>query len=189
MAMNRRNVLAGLGTIVVGGGVAFGSGAFSRVTATREMSIQTSADSNANLELTPNNTNIANESGGEGDELAIDGTDFNTDAVTVYKSAFDIIQSSGEREVAIDVPSSQSFASITFKAYASENDDISSDVDLSSQYVTLSSGGDLVVGIEVDTNDTATSSESYGDPVTIEAVQDSGDFAISGLGDSGQDES
>jgi hypothetical protein len=189
MGMNRRNVLAGLGTIVVGSGAVLGSGAFSQVTATREMSIAPSADSSANLELIANNSDIASDSGGAGSELEIDGTSFNTDAETIYKNAFDITQSSGnDQEVAINVPTGPSFASITFYAYGSENDDISGEVDLSSQYVTLSSGADLVVGIEVDTDDTASSSDSFDDTVKIEAVQDSGDFTISGLNDSNQDE-
>lgn len=39
MKMNRRNVVAGLGTVVAGGGLALGSGAFSTAEASRELEV------------------------------------------------------------------------------------------------------------------------------------------------------
>lgn len=51
MGMNRRKVLVGLGTIVAGGGVAFGSGAFSQVSAQRTVTAETKGDGNAYLDL------------------------------------------------------------------------------------------------------------------------------------------
>jgi len=51
MSMNRRNVLVGLGAIVASGGAALGTGAFSSVEANRDVTIETSADDGALLEI------------------------------------------------------------------------------------------------------------------------------------------
>lgn len=51
MGMNRRKVLVGLGTVVAGGGVAFGSGAFSQVSAERTVTADTTGDGSAYLVL------------------------------------------------------------------------------------------------------------------------------------------
>lgn len=62
MGMNRRKVLVGLGTIVAGGGVAFGSGAFSQVSAQRTVTAETKGDGSAYLDLS-----------GDGDYLSSSG--------------------------------------------------------------------------------------------------------------------
>lgn len=56
MAMNRRNVLIGLGTVAAGGGAVFGSGAFSTVEADRTVSVATVGDASAILSLDPNDS-------------------------------------------------------------------------------------------------------------------------------------
>jgi len=62
MGMNRRKVLVGLGTIVAGGGVAFGSGAFSQVSAQRTIETSTAGDGGAYLSLS-----------GDGNYVSLDG--------------------------------------------------------------------------------------------------------------------
>lgn len=51
--MKRRTVLVGLGTLTVGGGVAFGTGAFSRTDAERGVTVSTAVDDAALLRLGP----------------------------------------------------------------------------------------------------------------------------------------
>jgi len=70
--MNRRNVLVGLGTAAAGSGIVFGSGAFTQVTANRDVSFDIETDDEALLDINP---------GGdvEAVELADGALDINTD--------------------------------------------------------------------------------------------------------------
>jgi hypothetical protein len=51
MNVTRRNVLLGLGTMTIGGGAAFGSGAFSQVEAERSVTVDVAEDSDALIAL------------------------------------------------------------------------------------------------------------------------------------------
>jgi len=53
MALSRRNVLIGLGTLVTGAGAALGTGAFTTVTAERTVNVETAGDASAALALEP----------------------------------------------------------------------------------------------------------------------------------------
>lgn len=184
MAMNRRNVLIGLGAVTAGGGALVGTGAFSQVDATREITIGTAADSSAELELSPGDSDIASSSGGEGNELSISASNLNTDATTIYRDVFDISHSEGSARYIEMGSVSLNFGTATFYAYPSANDDISSKVDLSSNYVTLNSGATLTVGLEVQTDDTASSTESTsGATTTIEAAANSSNLDGSDSGE------
>ncbi|GGL58604.1 hypothetical protein [Halocalculus aciditolerans] len=67
MDMNRRKVLLGMGTAAIGSGAAFGSGAFTSVTADRTASFTVSADDSAYLTLS-----------GDGDYVSASGNPSNT---------------------------------------------------------------------------------------------------------------
>jgi len=79
MRLNRRNTIIGLGTIVVGGGAALGSGAFSTVTAERSVEV--------------NVINDAGEIAEEFVDVVIDPTDFDSvgvlDADTVVDGDYE----------------------------------------------------------------------------------------------------
>jgi len=85
MKLNRRNTLIGLGTIVAGGGAALGTGAFSSVEADRDVSLETTGDSDALLQL-----EVSGELAGTGDTISIDGDDLNLDALTTYSGALTV---------------------------------------------------------------------------------------------------
>ena len=53
MKLTRRNALIGMGTVAAGAGVIGGTGAFTSVQADRTVSVQTTADSSAALQLIP----------------------------------------------------------------------------------------------------------------------------------------
>lgn len=86
MQLHRRAILVGIGTAAVGSGAVFGSGAFTQVQATRDLTIGVDEDSTALLALEQNPNISAVFSHGNG-ELAIDsdrvgsGTGFNTGTV------------------------------------------------------------------------------------------------------------
>ena len=70
--MNRRNVLLGLGTAAAGSGIVFGSGAFTQVQAERDLTIGIDDDSNALLELNPNDDLASVFQASDTGELVID---------------------------------------------------------------------------------------------------------------------
>ena len=83
--MNRRKLLAALGT-AVGGSTVLGTGAFTSVSADRSVSVEVADDSNAFLGLVPGDTGLVTEDGGTL-RINLDGTGtgasgVNFDAVT-----------------------------------------------------------------------------------------------------------
>jgi len=97
MKMNRRNVLIGLGTAVVGGGAAFGSGAFSNVEANRSLSVSTTDDSGAYLTLTSGSYSSFETGDSAGNSvLSIDVSNLNDDAKTTLTGAFGIENNTGD---------------------------------------------------------------------------------------------
>ena len=91
MAMNRRNVLIGLGTVAAGGGAVLGTGAFSTVEAERTMSVGFSDDSGAELILNPTSS-YASSSQGTNSASTLDLTfnNLNDDATTTLSGVFEI---------------------------------------------------------------------------------------------------
>jgi len=87
--INRRNVLIGLGTGVAAGGAAIGTGAFSQVTATRDVNIDTSDDTEAYviLEAASGADNYVSQEGGQ---LQIDLDDLNQNSVTEFDSLVEV---------------------------------------------------------------------------------------------------
>ena len=101
MAMNRRNVLIGLGAVAAGGGAALGTGAFSTVEAERTVSLSAADDNNANVELSVDETSNAISDSGS-NTINIDGENLNYDAITTVDGALTITVSSnatGDYEV------------------------------------------------------------------------------------------
>jgi len=95
MTMNRRNVLVVLATLVIGGGVLIGTGAFSTVEAQRTVSVETAGDANAFLAIEDNSQYLTNDSNNgalaltlDGD--SVDGSGFNDEANTTLTNAFTI---------------------------------------------------------------------------------------------------
>jgi len=87
MAMNRRNVLIGLGTVAAGGGAILGTGAFSTVEAERTVDLQTSGDGSAQVQLSISG-GLAGSNGN--DTISINEQDINADAITKYPGALEI---------------------------------------------------------------------------------------------------
>ncbi len=70
MNMNRRNVLLGLGTAAAGSGAVFGSGAFTQVSATRDVAVSVAEDSGSVVELTLGASGSSGTDVGGADDLA-----------------------------------------------------------------------------------------------------------------------
>ena len=120
MAMNRRNVLIGLGAVAAGGGAALGTGAFSQVEATRSVSIGTAGDSGALLSLTLDtesynglSDNSESNSGTNGaNTVQIDLESINDNAVTTFDDAL-TIENNGNNPVNLSINDS-SVDGVTF---------------------------------------------------------------------------
>lgn len=188
MKMNRRNALLGLGAIATGGGLLFGSGAFSQVQADRNVTVDVNGDQNALANLTANNTDVTSNAGGNaGNQLAIDGGQFNPNATTRFDDAFDVAhQAGGDRYLAIGSVDQTNYT-LTCYADASINDIANDVTDLGAEYVTIQSGATLTVGIDAVIDDVAAGSLSQG-TLSIELVSDPADLTITST-DSGEVES
>lgn len=103
MEMNRRTALLGLGAIATAGGAAFGSGAFSQVTADRSVTVTTAGDAAALLELsaTDEHTEFVDQSAGtiefnlDGGTVA-SGDGFNYKGVSYIEPLFEITNNGSE---------------------------------------------------------------------------------------------
>jgi hypothetical protein len=70
--MERRKFIAGLGSIAAGGAAAIGTGAFTNVSATRDVSVSVAKDSNALLKLSKNGNANGSYADGSGDTISVD---------------------------------------------------------------------------------------------------------------------
>ncbi|WP_276258740.1 hypothetical protein [Haloglomus litoreum] len=117
MAMNRRNVLIGLGAVAVGGGAAFGSGAFSQVEAARTVDVTTTGDANGFIGIEGDNEYVNNDADSSSSELTIDlgapgDQAFNPNAVTELDGVVTITNNNQEGE-AVDISLSTDGGSTT----------------------------------------------------------------------------
>ena len=104
MQFHRRALLVGIGTTAVGSGAVFGSGAFTQVQATRDLTIGVDEDSTALLAL-EQNPDISAVFSHDNGELAIDtarvgsGTGFNTGAVVQIGETHSELPDAGSAQV------------------------------------------------------------------------------------------
>lgn len=92
MAMNRRNVLIGLGAIAAGGGAAFGSGAFSQVEADRAATFSVTNDGSALLGLSGDGNYVSESDTGTAGQSTIqfEFTNLNDDARSTFEDVLTI---------------------------------------------------------------------------------------------------
>jgi hypothetical protein len=103
MALSRRNILVGLGALVGGGGALVSTGAFSTVSAQRDVSVNTTGDSSALVAFNATDQGEEYISGVSGGELDINlggpsSNGFNQNAITTIGSLFQITNNSAEEE-------------------------------------------------------------------------------------------
>ncbi|MGB9956597.1 hypothetical protein ACOZ4B_09440 [Haloferax prahovense] len=176
MAINRRNILIGLGALVGGGGALVGTGAFTTVSAAREVSVDTAGDANAYLTIEGDDNYVSNDNS---DTLTINlggaddsGTDrgFNQNAVTTLSDVVTITNNSADGTgatvgVSTDAPSNSPTASGSASFVFGDGSgnavavvtfyvgDASTDAIDSGSTVDLSSGNSAALDVEIDTTD------------------------------------
>lgn len=98
MKMNRRKALIGIGSLAVGSGAALGSGAFTSVTADRDVTVETAGDSSAYLQLVGDDEYVSND--GTSGVLSIDlgspSSGFNEEAKTEVGGIVEISNNAGD---------------------------------------------------------------------------------------------
>ena len=173
--MQRRKFIIGLGALSTGTAAAVGTGAFTSVTADRDVEVAVAEDADAFLSLSPSdgaNGAYAEQTGDEEtiefniDEDAedVDGSGLNPNATTVIVEIFDI-ENQGTQDVGVQVTADLGdLGDGDFTIFTGEEPDD----DLSDGWESLGTGDVLSVGVEIETGDPA---DLSGD-VTIEADAD-----------------
>ena len=114
MAMNRRNVLIGLGAVAAGGGAVLGTGAFSQVEANRTVNVGVKNDAGALLQISEGAgasgvVGVESDSGdGTADIITFDEQNLNADATTTYENALEVANDGEETGATLEVSSSES---------------------------------------------------------------------------------
>lgn len=93
MKLTRRNALLGMGTIAAGAGVVGGSGAFTSVSADREISVSSSGDSEANVDIVVNEVEGLVDSGDN--TIGLSFQNLNKNATTAFADALTITPQGG----------------------------------------------------------------------------------------------
>lgn len=157
--MQRRKFVIGLGALASGAAAAVGTGAFSSVTASRDIDVEVADDANAYLRL--EGTDGANSeyvtADGNGGTLTIDlssnntlssgGEGVNPDAVTQIDDLFDV-ENQGTQEVTISLDKTGENADLV--GFYSDDEAYDGD-SLSESGVTLTPGESATVSLEIDT--------------------------------------
>ncbi|MCJ0620613.1 hypothetical protein JZX76_14205 [Haloarcula hispanica] len=102
MKLNRRSVLGLIGTVGIGSGAAFGSGAFSTVSATREVEVNVvGADGNGS-EIATEFTDVLVDASADEVALRNSNDDLVTDATTLFPTSSDSLATDGGTTVSTD---------------------------------------------------------------------------------------
>jgi len=150
MAMNRRNVLVLLAAIVIGGGLAVGTGAFSQVEADRSVNVDVSGDSSALLKISEGTSSGLVQTTGAGDSVNIikfKETQLNDNATTTYNAALDI-ENNGNSDFDFYVEDSGTGV-IDFVHNSSDTTVVGS-----TESVAVTQGGNVTIDIKITTSKT-----------------------------------
>lgn len=157
MRMNRRNVLAGIGVAVVGGGGALASGAFSQVEAERSVDLDTSDDADAYLgmEAADGADSYVTTSNGT---IGISIDNLNEDAMTTINELISFTDNS-PADVSIDTVSVEVINDTSGAISIVEETDLDPFAD----------GGTFGVEIDLESNDAADVSNDAAIQITADA--------------------
>ena len=191
---NRRKFIAGLGALATGSAAAVGTGAFTSVSATRNVDVEVAGDASAYLRLegTGGDNSEYVTSSGSGNTLSIDldssnatsenGNGVNPDAVTQLDDVFKI-ENQGTQEVSVGLNKTDNSGddnSGLVKFYADTEDETNAynGDPLGSTDITLSAGTPATVSIEIDTEGVSVSDgDKLLDSVTFNADATTGSGA------------
>lgn len=175
--MKRRTLLAGVGSLAATGAVAVGTGAFTSVSADRNVSVSVADDSSAFLTLKqhvggrPNQVFSSHKNGQlvlDFDETAAGGDGVNRDAVTAFANVFKL-ENHGTQ--AVNVWFEHSLPGVTFYRFDPDSNSLDG---ASNAKIGLAAGAHMKIGVEVDTTVSGFDGlDQLGGAVTIRASTES----------------
>jgi hypothetical protein len=193
MRLTRRNALIGLGTVAAGAGVIGGTGAFTSVQADRSVSVTTTGDSDAALQISPATdgatpsegnltvnadeyTNATGVNTLDGDTLSISLDSVNLDAETRIEDLF-VVVNNGPQAVNLDFQiAGSSFSdlvgtdgSISLTVSGDSDYELATDSWVPGTAISLGQGGaSPAFGLELDIPE-ATNQDTFGLELVIRA--------------------
>lgn len=114
MRLTRRNTLVVL-VLIVGAGGIVGTGAFGQVTADRDLSVETTGDGSANVQIDVNEELGVSETGSDGTTVGLSFENLNRNATTVFNNTLSVTPQSGGSGT-YDVSASSSVTGVTVDA-------------------------------------------------------------------------
>lgn len=174
--MERRKFIAGVGSLAAGGAAALGTGAFTSVTATRNIDVEVADDASAYLRLEGTgggNSGYVTDDG-NGGTLSINldssndgprGDGVNPDAVTEIDDLFDI-ENQGTQEVEVGLTKTgDNSGLVEFYPNSGYTGD-----PLSTSDITLTTGGSETISMKIDTEgESVSDGDELLDSVTFNA--------------------
>jgi hypothetical protein len=170
--MQRRKFIVGLGSLAAGGAAAMGTGAFTSVSANRQVAVQVEEDAAAYLGVDTglkSSTNDVHATTNGSGELILDfdennngGSGVNRDAVTTFDQVFKLLNRNGQP---INVWFEHDIEPLTFYRFDPDDNPLGGSDDAK---LGLQSGGHMKIGVEVDTRGETTYEDISG-TVTIRA--------------------
>ncbi|MFC6813507.1 hypothetical protein ACFQGT_19590 [Natrialbaceae archaeon GCM10025810] len=189
MRLNRRNALIGMGTMVIGGGTALGTGAFSSVEATRTVSVDVAGDASALVALEVNQDYGNVDGNGQveinlsSDNLGEDADGLNRNGTTTFDGML-AVTNQHEEDVDFTLPDTSDDEEADIEAWFELNEDfdVTNDGNFGSDPTAadtgvnddngVSNGETAVYDLVVDVRDASTDeSEPFEIDVTIEAKE------------------
>jgi hypothetical protein len=154
MRLTRRNALIGLGTVAAGAGVIGGTGAFTSVNADREVSVSSTGDAGANVQIVVNEVQGLVDSGdGSNAVIGLSFENLNQNATTTYEGALTVTPQGSNGPYDVTIPFSPPNVTFTVNGGTDvgggESVDINVTIDLTGSNSTSDIPSDATVEIDV----------------------------------------
>ena len=141
MRLTRRNALIGLGTVAAGAGVIGGTGAFTSVNADREVSVSSTGDASANVQIVVNEVEGLVDSGNN--TIGLSFENLNENATTTFENALTVTPQGGNGPYDVTIPFSPPNVTFTVNGGSSVSGGTSVGIDVTIDLTGSNSASDI----------------------------------------------
>jgi hypothetical protein len=141
MRLTRRNALIGLGTVAAGAGVIGGTGAFTSVNADREVSVSSTGDASANVQIVVNEVQGLVDSGSN--TIGLSFEKLNQNATTTYEGALTVTPQGSNGPYDITIPFSPPNVTFTVNGGSGVSGGTDVDIDVTIDLTGSNSASDI----------------------------------------------
>ena len=141
MRLTRRNALIGLGTVAAGAGVIGGTGAFTSVNADREVSVSSTGDASANVQIVVNEVQGLVDSGSN--TIGLSFENLNQNATTTYEGALTVTPQGSNGPYDITIPFSPPNVTFTVNGGSGVSGGTDVDIDVTIDLTGSNSASDI----------------------------------------------